>query len=128
MKLAEARKFAKEQEAEGIAAVGRAEAEAIRAKALAEAEGIDKKAEAQKKMETASILEMYFNALPAVVSGAAAPLANVDKITMYGDGNQTKMMADVMKSTDQIMNALAESTGIDVKSVLTGFVGGKAAK
>ena len=38
------------------------------------------------------------------------------------------MMADVMKSTDQIMNALAESTGIDVKSVLAGFVGGKAAQ
>ena len=125
---ADAAKYAALAEAEGIAAKGKAEAEAIQAKALAEAEGIDKKAEAQKKMETASILEMYFNALPAVVSGAAAPLANVDKITMYGDGNQTKMMADVMKSTDQIMNALAESTGIDVKSVLAGFVGGKAAQ
>lgn len=125
---ADADKYAAYAEAEGIAAVGKADAEAIQAKALAEAEGIDKKAEAQKKMESASIMEMYFNALPSVVASAASPLNNVDKIVMYGDGNQTKMMADVMKSTDQIMNALTESTGIDVKSVLAGFVGGKAAQ
>ena len=49
VRLGAAQKYAKEQEAEGIAAVGKAEAEAIRARALAEAEGIDKKAEAMKK-------------------------------------------------------------------------------
>ena len=49
--MAEAVRFAREQEAEGIRATGLAEAEAIRAKATAEAEGIDKKAEAMKNME-----------------------------------------------------------------------------
>ena len=44
------------------------------------------KAEAQKKMGEASILEMYLNALPEVVKGAAAPLSQTDKIVMYGDG------------------------------------------
>lgn len=125
---AEAARDAALAEAEGIAAVGRAEAEAIQAKALAEAEGIDRKAEAQKKMGEASIMEMYFDALPEVVKNAAAPLAQVDKITMYGDGNSTKMVGDVMKTADQIMSALTEATGVDIQSVIAGYLGGKAAK
>lgn len=64
---AEAEKFARAQEAEGIRAKGLAEAEAIRAKAVAEAEGIEKKAKAMTKMGKAAVLEMYFNALPDVV-------------------------------------------------------------
>ena len=125
---ADAAKYAAMAEAEGIAAVGKAEAEAIQAKALAEAEGIDKKAEAQKKMGEASVMEMYFEALPKVVANASAPLTNVDKITLYGEGNQAKLVGDVMKSADQIMSALTESTGVDIKSAVAGFLGGKAAK
>ena len=125
---AEAQKQAAMAEAEGIAAIGKADAEAIKAKGLAEAEGIDKKAEAQKKMGEASVMEMYFDALPKVVANASAPLTNVDKITMYGEGNQAKLVGDVMKSADQIMQSLTETTGVDIKSVLAGFLGGKAAQ
>ena len=49
-KQAEAARFAKEQEAAGISAVGKAEAAAIQAKALAEAEGIDKKAKPERSL------------------------------------------------------------------------------
>lgn len=124
---AEAQKFAMEQEGEGIRAKGTAEAEAIRAKALAEAEGIEKKALAMQKMNEAAILEMYFNALPDVVKNAATPLNNVDRITMYGDGNTTKLMKDVMGTVVQITDGLKESTGVDLSAVLAGFLGGKAA-
>ncbi len=113
---AEALRFSMEQEAEGI-----------RAKGLAEAEAIEKKAEAQRKMGEASVLEMYLNALPLVVQNAAAPLAQTDKIVMYGDGNATKLIKDVMLSADQIVDGMRESTGIDLKSILAGFVGGSAA-
>lgn len=123
---ADAAKYAALAEAEGIAAVGKAEAEAIQAKALAEAEGIDKKAEAQKKMETASILEMYFDMVPRAVANASAPLTNVEKIVQYGDGNNTKMISDIMGVTTQVMEAMNES-GIDVKSLLSGAIGGKIA-
>ena len=114
---AEALRFAMEQEAEGI-----------RAKGLAEAEAIEKKAEAQKKMGEASVLEMYLTALPEVVKNAATPLAKTDKIVMYGDGNSTKLVRDVMNSADQIMEGVKQSTGIDITSLLAGFVGGKAAQ
>lgn len=119
---AEAEKYAKEQEAEGIRIKGLAEAEAIQAKAVAEAEGIEKKAEAMAKMGEAAVLEMYFKALPDVVRNAAEPLAKVDKITMYGDGNSAKLMKDVMNTLNQVTDGLKESTGVDLNAVLSGFL------
>lgn len=113
---ADAARYAMEQEAEGI-----------RAKGLAEAEAIEKKAEAQRKMGEASILEMYLAALPEVVKNAAAPLAQTDRIVMYGDGNSTKLIRDVMNSSNQIVEGLKESTGIDLAGIIAGFAGGKLA-
>ena len=124
---AEAEKYAMEQEAEGIRTKGFAEAEAIRAKAIAEAEGIEKKAEAMTKMGEAAVLEMYFKALPEVVKNAATPLTNVDRITMYGDGNSAKLMKDIMGTVTQVTDGLKESTGVDLTAVLSGFLGGKVA-
>ena len=118
---------AKRAEAEALRYAMEQEAEGIRAKGVAEAEAIEKKAEAQKKMGEASVLEMYLTALPEVVKNAAAPLAQTDKIVMYGDGNSTKLVGDVMSSTSQIMEGMRESTGIDLGALLAGFVGGKAA-
>ena len=104
---ADARRYAMEQEAEGI-----------RSKGIAEAEAIERKAEAQKKMGEASVLEMYLNVLPEVVKNAALPLASTDKIVMYGDGNASKLVQDVMRSSSQIMEGIREATGIDLASVL----------
>ncbi|MBQ7379868.1 MAG: flotillin family protein [Clostridia bacterium] len=134
MKMAEAEKFEQEQQAlaqkataDALAYSKMKEAEGIRAVGLAEAEAIEKKAEAQKKMGEASVLDMYLTALPEVVKNAAAPLAQTDKIVMYGEGNSAKLVKDVMTSANQITESLEESVGIDLKSMLAGFVGGKAA-
>lgn len=124
---AEAKKFTMEQEAEGIRTKGLAEAEAIRAKSVAEAEGIEKKAEAMAKMGEAAVLEMYFKALPEVVKNAAEPLNSVDRITMYGDGNSSKLMKDIMGTVVQVTDGLKESTGVDLQAVLSGFLAGKVA-
>lgn len=110
-------RFSMEQEAEGI-----------RAKGLAEAEAIEKKAEAQKRMGEASILEMYLAALPEVVKNAAAPLSQTEKIVMYGDGNSTKLVRDIIASANQVADGMRESTGIDLQALIAGFAGGKAAR
>ena len=123
IKEAEARKA----EAEAIRFSMEQEAEGIRAKGLAEAEAIEKKAEAQKKMGEASVLEMYLTALPEVVKNAALPLAQTDTIVMYGDGNSTKVVKDVMSSASQIMEGMKESTGLDLSALLAGVVGGRLA-
>ncbi|MGP1594346.1 MAG: flotillin family protein [Treponema sp.] len=133
---AEADRYVAEQEAAGIRAKGIAEAEAIKvtalaeaegikAKVLSEAEGIDKKAEAMKKMGEAAVLEMYFNALPEVARNLAEPLSKVEKIVMYGDGNTTKLMKDIIGTANQIFDGTSEATGFDIKSLLAGFLGGK---
>ena len=124
---AEAEKYAMEQQAEGIRSKGLAEAEAIKAKALAEAEGIEKRAEAMKQMGEAAILEMYFKAMPEIARNIAEPLAKVDKITMYGDGNSSKLVKDIVGTLTQVSDGLKESTGVDLQSVLSGFVGMKVA-
>lgn len=113
---AEAQRFAEEQRALGIQAVG-----------LAEAEAIEKKAEAMKKMEDAAVLELILNSevLPKIVQAAAEPLSKVDKITMYGEGNSTKLVGDIVNSSSKIISAVKEGTGIDLTSLLAGYATGK---
>lgn len=123
---AEAGKYAAEQFAEGIRAKGLAEAEAVRAKALAEAEGLDKKAEAMQKMQEAAILQMYFEKLPEIAQAVAAPLANVDTITMYGDGNAAKLVGDITTSTSQISEGLLGGMGISLKDLVGSVLTGRA--
>jgi len=123
--MAEAENYAMKQEAEGVEALGKAEAEATKAKLLAEAEGTREKAEAMKQMGEAAIIEMYLDKMPEIAKNIAAPLGNVDKITMYGDGNNTKLMKDVMNTMNQVNDGLMESMGLDIKSVLAGVVGTK---
>lgn len=108
---ADADKYAAEQKAAGIAAVGEAEASAI-----------EKKAEAQKKFGEASVIEMYLKALPEAVKAAAEPLNNVDGITIYGEGGNTKIVSDVMQSVDKVLNGLGDATGIDLKKTIVQYL------
>jgi flotillin len=113
---AEAEKYAQEQRAIGIQAVG-----------LAEAEAIEKKAEAMKRMESAAVLELVLKSevLPNIVRAAAEPLTQVDKIVMYGDGNNTKLMGDIVNSSTKVLESIKEATGLDLASLLAGFATGK---
>ena len=126
-RTAEAAKYSREQEAAGIAAVGKAEAEAIQAKALAEAEGIDAKAEAMKKYGEAAVVEMIMHAMPEIAKNIAEPLSKVDKITMYGEGNSAKLIQDIVNGTTQVTEGMTQGLGLDLKSILAGFLGGKIA-
>ena len=123
---AEAHKFQVEQQAAARRAEAEAmryymeqEAEGIRAKGAAEAEAIERKADAQKRMGEASVLEMYLTALPEVVKNAASPLAQTEKIVMYGDGNSSKLVKDVMLSASQVLEGIRESTGLDIRELIS---------
>ena len=126
-KEAEAKMIERQREAEGIRAVGEAEAEAIRLKALAEAEGIDKKAEAMKKYGEAAVIEMIMDALPEIAKNVAEPLSKVDKITMYGEGNSSKLLSDIVNGTTQVTEGISAGMGIDIKSLIAGALGAKMA-
>ena len=62
-----------------------------------------------------------------MVKNAATPLASTEKIVMYGEGNSTKVVRDVMNSANQVMEGVKESTGIDLPSIIAGYAGGVAA-
>ena len=125
--LADADMYAASQRAEAIRKVGEAEAAAIEAKALAEAQGIDAKAEAMKKYGEAAVIEIIMRALPEIAGSLAAPLENVDSITMYGTGNNTQFMEDLVGSLSQVTNGVTSGLGIDLRAILAGALGGTLA-
>ena len=118
-------------EAEAARAKGEAEAVAIKAKAEAEAEGLMKKAEAMAAYGDAAkqdmqlqALKVYFEQLPAIAKAVGEGYTNVDKIYMYG-GETSQLAGDIMKNVSQISEGLSQSLGIDINSLLTGFLGGQ---
>ncbi len=124
--LADAIKAQGIAEAEAAKAKGEAEAAAIKAKAEAEAEGLMKKAEAMAAYGDAAkqdmqlqALRVYFEQLPAIAQAIGDGYSNVDKIVMFGD-QTSKLSGNIVNNVTQISEGLAESLGIDLKSVLNG--------
>ena len=129
--LADAIKAQGIAEAEAAKAKGEAEAAAIKAKTEAEAEGLMKKAEAMAAYGDAAkqdmqlqALKVYFEQLPAIAKAVGDGYQNVDKIMMFG-GESSKLASDIMTNVSQVSEGLSESLGIDLKSLLAGFMGGK---
>ena len=126
-KAAEALKI--EAEAKKQAALD--EALGIKAKGEAEAEAILKKAEAMKQYGEAATLQLILDSdvLPKVVEAYSKPMAealsHIDSITMYGEGNTAKLNEEITKNGTQIFAGLEKATGLDVKSLLAGYLGGK---
>ena len=54
-------------------------------------------------------------------------MSNIDSITMYGEGNTAKLNEEITRNGTQIFKGLEEATGLDIKSLLAGFLGGKLA-
>lgn len=137
-KKAEAEKAAMESEAAGkkslaeaVQAQGEAEAAAIKAKLVAEADGMREKAEALKQYGDAAkqqmqldALKVYFEQLPKIAEASGKAYQNVDKIYMYG-GESSKLQSDIMNNITQVSEGLSQTLGIDLKTMLAGFIGGK---
>jgi flotillin len=109
--LAEAERQRLVVEAEGKAAAiraqGEAEAEIIFKKGEAEAKAMNIKAEAYQEFNQAAIVDKLITGMPEVVKALAAPLANVDKITVISTGNgdstgMNKITGDMTKMAAQI--------------------------
>lgn len=127
-KKAEAVKVTAGAEAESIKLKGNAEGQAIAAKGKGEAEGIEAQGKAYNAMNNTFILtQQYIGILPDIARAIADPLAKVDKITMYGEGNTTKMVGDTTNAMTQLNSAFQESLGIDLTALLQGAIAGHAA-
>lgn len=135
---AEAEKVAKEKAAEALKIEAEAKKEAalaeaagIEAKGKAEADAILAKAEAMKQYGEAATLQLILdsNVLPEMIKAYSEPMAaamsQIDSITMYGEGNTAKLNEEITKNGTQIFAGLEKATGLDIKSLLAGFLGGK---
>ena len=135
---AEADKVAKEKAAEAlkIEALAKkeaalAEAAGIEAKGKAEADAIKAKADAMKQYGEAATLQLILdsNVLPEMIKAYSEPMASamskIDSITMYGEGNTAKLNEEITKNGTQIIKGLESATGLDIKSLIAGYLGGK---
>ena len=108
-----------------------AEAQGIEAKGRAEADAIKAKAEAMKQYGEAATLQLILDSgvLPEIVNAYSKPIAEamsqIDSITMYGEGNTAKLTEEITKNGTQIFDGLEKATGLDIKSILAGYLGGR---
>ena len=137
--VAEAEKKAREEaatavriEADANKEAALAEARGIEAKGQAEADAIKAKADAMNTYNDAATLKLILesNVLPETVRAysepIAAALAQIDGITMYGEGNEAKLVSEIQQHGDQIFEGINKTLGIDLKSLLLGYLGQKA--
>jgi flotillin len=124
--LAEAERQRTIVEAEGrasaIRAQGEAEAEIIFKKGDAEARAMNVKAEAYQQFNQAAIVDKLISGLPEVVRALAAPLANVDKITIIstGDGDASgmhKITGDLTKIAAQVPALFESLSGMPISEL-----------
>ena len=111
-----------EGHASAIRAQGEAEAEIIFKKGEAEAKAMNVKAEAYQEFNQAAIVDKLITGLPEMVRALAAPLANVDKITIVSTGNgdsagMNKITGDITKMAAQIPALFETLSGMPLRDL-----------
>ena len=126
-------------EAEGRASAirvqGEAEADIIFKKGEAEAKAMNIKAEAYQEYNQAAVVDKLITGLPEVVRAMAAPLANVDKITIVSTGNghsagMSKITGDMAEIAAQVPALFEALSGMQIKDLLANvrLIGDKSPK
>jgi flotillin len=121
--------------ASSIRAQGEAEAEIIFKKGEAEAKAMNVKAAAYQEFNQAAIVDKLITNMPEVVRALAAPLANVDKITIVstGDGSAAglhKITGDITQMAAQIPALFETLSGMPLSELFAKvrLIGDKAPK
>jgi flotillin len=124
-----------EARAAAIRAQGEAEAEIIFKKGEAEAKAMNVKAEAYQEFNQAAIVDKLISSMPDVVKALAAPLANVDKITVVSTGNGdaaglNKITGDLTKMAAQVPALFETLSGVSLNELFAKVrtIGDKAPK
>jgi flotillin len=115
-------------EAEGravsVRAEGEAEAEIIFRKGEAEAKAMNVKAEAYQEWNQAAVVDKLMNQMPEIVRALAAPLSNVDKITVVstGDGGAAgahRITGDLAAIAAQVPALFETLSGMQMSELLS---------
>src|ERR1022692_1760667 len=124
-----------EGHASAIRAQGEAEAEIIFKKGEAEAKAMNVKAAAYQEYNQAAVVDKLITGLPEIVKALAAPLANVDKITIVSTGNgdsagMNKITGDITKMAAQVPALFETLSGMKMSELFSKVkqIGDKAPK
>jgi len=126
--LASAEKQKSIYEAEGhataIRSVGEAEAEITFKKGEAEARAMNVKAEAYQEYNQAAVVDKLISMMPQIVKELAAPLANIEKITVVSTGGDTagmnKITGDLTKMAAQVPALFETLSGMQMSELFAG--------
>jgi flotillin len=124
--LAEASRRKMIAEAEGSAAAtrlqGEADADIIQRKGESEAKAMNVKAEAYQEWNQAAVVDKLISSMPEIVRALAAPLANVDKITIVstgeGSSGMNKITGDMTQIAAQIPALFETLSGMRMSELL----------
>jgi flotillin len=113
-----------EGRASSIRAQGEAEAEIIFKKGESEAKAMNVKAEAYQEYNQAAVFDKLLTSLPEVVKAMAAPLANVDRITVVSTCNgdatgMNKITGDFAKMAAQVPALFESLSGVSMSELLS---------
>jgi len=93
------------------------------------------KAEAFQEYNQAAVLDRLFASMPEIVKALAAPLANVDKITIVSTGNgaesgMNKVTGDITKMAAQVPALFETLSGMPLAELMSKIrlIGDKAPK
>ena len=123
---AERQRLITESEGRAIAirAQGEAEAEIVFKKGEAEAKAMNVKAEAYQEYNQAAVADKLISNMPEVVRALAAPLANIDKITVVSTGNGDttgihKVTGDLAQVAAQVPALFEALSGMKMNELLS---------
>ena len=105
--------------ADAIALKGEAEAFAIEAKAKAKAEEMALKADAWKEYQKAAKVSLWLDAIPQITAEVAAPLSQVERITMVGFPDEKDKSLGPAKITGEVLDIVEKMP--DVVQQMTGY-------
>src|SRR5437588_862722 len=121
--------------AASVRAQGEAEAEIIFKKGEAEAKAMNVKAEAYQEWNQAAVVDRLISNMPEMIRALAAPLANVDKITIVSTGNGTtagasKITGDMAAMAAQVPALFEALSGMQMSELFSKVkqIGEKTAK
>ena len=63
------------------------------------------------------------NSLESELGFSRGSLSKIDKITMYGADGTSNLVSNITQTISKISDGVQDSTGLDLKSVITGYLG-----
>lgn len=104
---------------------GEAEAASTLAKGKAEAEALNARADAYAKFNEAAVLDRVLETLPQVARELAAPMANIDKLTVISTDGASALPKAVANNFAQLQEVVQSATGLDLSQIVSSLTSGK---